>query len=88
MGVVARLQPVKGHRYFIEAASRIAAVEPNAHFVLVGDGALRREIEEQAARLGVNDRVHLLGDRSDAAMIAAGFDVACRRRCTKGCPTR
>jgi L-malate glycosyltransferase len=86
IGIVARLQPVKGHRYFIEAAGRIAAVEPKAHFLLVGDGALRREIEEQAARLGVNDRVHLLGDRRDAALIAAGFDVAVSASLSEGLP--
>ena len=86
IGIVARLQPVKGHRYFVEAASRIAAVEPKAHFLLVGDGALRREIEEQAARLGVNDRVHLLGDRRDAALIAAGFDVAVSASLSEGLP--
>jgi glycosyltransferase involved in cell wall biosynthesis len=86
IGIVARLQPVKGHRYFIEAAGRIAAVEPKAHFLLVGDGALRREIEEQAARLGVNDRVHLLGDRRDAALIAAGFDVAVLASLHEGLP--
>jgi glycosyltransferase involved in cell wall biosynthesis len=86
IGLVARLQPVKGHRYFIEAASRIAAVEPNAHFLLVGDGALRREIEEQAVRLGVDHRVHLLGDRNDAASIAAGFDVAVLASLHEGLP--
>jgi len=86
IGLVARLQPVKGHRYFIEAASRVAAVEPNAHFLLVGDGALRREIEEQAALLGVNDRVHLLGARDDAASIAAGFDVAALASLHEGLP--
>jgi glycosyltransferase involved in cell wall biosynthesis len=86
IGLVARLQPVKGHRYFIEAASRIAAVEPKAHFLLVGDGALRREIEEQAARLGAGDRVHLLGARSDAALIAAGFDVAVLASLHEGLP--
>src|SRR5262249_22749043 len=86
IGIVARLQPVKGHRYFIEAAGRIAAVEPKAHFLLVGDGALRREIEEQAARVGVNDRVHLLGDRNDAALIAAGFDVAVSASLHEGLP--
>jgi glycosyltransferase involved in cell wall biosynthesis len=86
IGLVARLQPVKGHRYFIEAASRIAAVEPKAHFLLVGDGALRREIEEQAARLGVGDRAHLLGARSDAASIAAGFDVAVLASLHEGFP--
>jgi len=86
IGLVARLQPVKGHRYFIEAASRVAAVEPNAHFLLVGDGALRREIEDQAARLGVHDRVHLLGARKDAASIAAGFDVAALASLHEGLP--
>src|SRR5262247_1183887 len=86
IGLVARLQPVKGHRYFIEAAGRIAAVEPKAHFLLVGDGALRREIEEQAARVGVNDRVHLLGARHDAALIAAGFDVAVSASLSEGLP--
>src|SRR5262249_46879400 len=85
-GPVARCQPVKGHRYFIEAASRVAAVEPNAHFLLVGDGALRREIEEQAALLGVSDRVHLLGARDDAASIAAGFDVAALASLHEGLP--
>jgi L-malate glycosyltransferase len=84
IGLVARLQPVKGHRYFIEAAGRIAAVEPKAHFLLVGDGALRGEIEEQAARAGVNDRVHLLGARNDAALIAAGFDVAVSASLSEG----
>ena len=86
IGLVARLQPVKGHRYFIAAASRIAAAEPNAHFLLVGDGALRREIEEQAAQAGVNDRVHLLGARDDAATIAAGFDVAVSASLSEGLP--
>jgi len=86
IGLVARLQPVKGHRYFIEAASRIAAVEPKAHFLLVGEGALRREIEEQATRLGAGDRVHLLGDRNDAALVSAGFDVAVLASLSEGLP--
>src|SRR5262244_1008984 len=68
------------------AAGRIAAGEPKAHFLLIGDGALRREIEEQAARVGVNDRVHLLGPRNDAALIAAGFDVAVSASLHEGLP--
>lgn len=86
IGLVARLQPVKGHRYFIEAASRIAVAEPKAHFLMVGAGALRREIEEHAARLGLADRAHLLGARSDAASIAAGFDVAVLASLHEGLP--
>ncbi|MBO0858279.1 MAG: glycosyltransferase [Chloracidobacterium sp.] len=86
IGFVARLQPVKGHRFFIEAACRVVAVEPKAHFLLVGDGALRPEIEQQAARLGVSDHVHLLGARDDAVSIAAGFDVAASASLSEGLP--
>ncbi|HEX5086047.1 MAG TPA: glycosyltransferase [Blastocatellia bacterium] len=86
IGLVARLQPVKGHRYFIEAASRIAAAEPKAHFLLVGEGALRSEIEERASRLGLGARMRLLGARSDAALIAAGFDVAVLASLHEGFP--
>lgn len=86
VGIVARLQPVKGHRYFIEAASQVARVMAKTHFVLVGDGALRQEIEAQAAQLGLNGRVHLLGDRSHAARITAGFDVAVLASLHEGLP--
>ncbi len=86
VGMVARLQPVKGHRYFIEAAGRIASAEPDAHFVLAGDGALRQEIETQAAQLGLTGRLHLLGDRADASRLAAGFDVAVLSSLHEGLP--
>lgn len=86
VGMVARLQPVKGHRYFIEAAGHVAQVEPDTHFLLVGDGALRPEIKAQAAQLGLADRVHLLGDRSEASRIVAGFDVAVLSSLHEGLP--
>ncbi|HVF89193.1 MAG TPA: glycosyltransferase [Blastocatellia bacterium] len=83
-GMVARLQPVKGHRYFIEAAS-IARV-PDAHFVLVGDGPLKSEILQQAAALGIGGRVHLLGDRKDARRLVSAFDVAVLSSLHEGLP--
>jgi glycosyltransferase involved in cell wall biosynthesis len=86
IGLVARMEQVKGHRYFIDAASRIAAVEPKAHFLLVGDGSLRPEIEEQVARLGLGARAHFLGARGGAALIAAGFDVAVLASLHEGLP--
>ncbi len=86
IGMVARLQPVKGHRYFIEAAAQVAKADADAHFVLVGDGALRRDIETQAAQFGLTGRVHLLGDRPNAARIAAGFDVAVLTSLHEGLP--
>jgi glycosyltransferase involved in cell wall biosynthesis len=86
VGIVARLQPVKGHRYFLEAAARVAAVEPDAHFVLVGGGDLREEIENRVAQLGLAGRAHLLGERGDAAGIPAAFDVAVLASLHEGLP--
>ena len=61
VGKVARLSPQKGHDYFVEAARIIAAAEPRARFVLVGDGILRGEIEETARRHGILDRFVFTG---------------------------
>jgi glycosyltransferase involved in cell wall biosynthesis len=86
VGVVARLQEVKGHRFFIEAAAKVVRSEPDAHFVLVGDGPLRNEITDQAAELGIIDRVHLLGDRTDVTRLISGFDLLVLSSLHEGLP--
>lgn len=86
IGMVANLLPVKGHRYFIEAASLVSKAESDVHFVLVGEGSLRPEIEEQARDLGIADRLHLLGHRSDAASIVASFHISVLSSLHEGLP--
>lgn len=86
VGMVARLQPVKGHRFFIEAAARVSENIANAHFVLVGDGPLRREIERQVEECGISDRVHLLGDRTDVERLVASFDLSVLASLHEGLP--
>ncbi|HKX33637.1 MAG TPA: glycosyltransferase [Blastocatellia bacterium] len=86
VGSVARLQPVKGHKYLLEAVQRIMKTEPRVRLVLVGDGELRGELLQQASQLGIGDRVHLLGDRQDASQIAAAFDVAVLASLHEGLP--
>jgi glycosyltransferase involved in cell wall biosynthesis len=86
VGVTARLQPVKGHRYLIEAAAQVVRINPGAHFVLVGDGPLRGEIENQIAQLGITENVHLLGDRKDAPRLAAAFDLVVLASLHEGLP--
>ena len=61
VGKIARLFPLKGHHAFLEAAARIAAREPECRFLLVGDGILRRDLEEEARRLGIGDRTVFAG---------------------------
>jgi glycosyltransferase involved in cell wall biosynthesis len=49
------------------AASRI----PNAHLVIVGDGPDAAAVERRAEELGVRDRLHMLGQVTDAQKYAA-----------------
>jgi len=86
VGMVAKLRSEKGHCLLVEAARRIAHSLDDVHFVLVGDGPLRHEIELQAEQSGISDRVHLLGDRLDAAGLCAGFDVAVLASLREGFP--
>ena len=76
VGMIARMNHrVKNHDIFLRAAARVAASFPNAEFVLVGDGPLRPEFEQQAGALGIANRVRFLGDRRDIPAILASLDV-------------
>jgi glycosyltransferase involved in cell wall biosynthesis len=78
IGKVARLFPQKGHDHFMKAARLIAAREPRARFLLVGDGILRADLEREATEMGLRDRFVFAGlvtpDRVPALMQA--MDVA------------
>ncbi len=61
VGKIARLVPLKGHREFLAAARRIAAVEPTTQFLLVGDGALRGELERLVSEAGLAKQTRFAG---------------------------
>jgi colanic acid/amylovoran biosynthesis glycosyltransferase len=58
---VARLGPQKGLHILIEAVAKVAPERPDLRVVIVGDGPLRDQLEEQAARLGVSGNIHFAG---------------------------
>ncbi|MCM1028054.1 MAG: glycosyltransferase [Pseudoflavonifractor sp.] len=54
----------------------MALLPDSAHLFLVGDGERRPQLEELVKQLGLSQRVHLLGVRTDVAELLAGADVA------------
>ena len=74
-GTVARLGPEKNHEMFLDVAAQTAKDMADAQFVLVGDGAMRTSLQQRAVQLGIENRVHFLGCRSDVAEILNLFDV-------------
>lgn len=77
VGMVARMNAhYKNHAGFLRLAATIHAKMPEVEFVLVGDGPLRGELEEQAAAVGLGQRTIFLGDRRDIPAVLASLDVA------------
>ena len=67
-----RLTAVKGFADLLEAADALPA---DVDVVVFGDGPERARLEAQRARLRTGARVHLAGERPDAAECVAAADV-------------
>ncbi len=77
VGMIARMNArSKNHHLFLRTAARLRSRFPSLQFVIVGDGPLRPEIEQQAEELGLRDHVLFLEDRQDAAALLASMDVS------------
>ena len=79
IGIMARLDPMKGHRVFLEAAAQALSRNPALHFVVLGSGSAERQanLREQASKLGLGDRVIWAGERRDANAVLAALDLHC-----------
>lgn len=75
VGMVGRLEPVKGSGLFIEAAAMISKTFPSARFIIAGEGSLRQSMEKSARELGLGDRVIFTGWIEDAREVMAVMDV-------------
>jgi len=75
IGTVTRLHESKGNRYLIDAAAVVARERPKVRFVFVGEGPLQPDLEAQAERLGIADRVTFLGFQRDIPAATAGFHI-------------
>jgi len=75
VGVVGRLAPEKGHAVLIDAMPAILEMRPRAKFVFVGKGRSREAIEAQLARMGLADKVQVLGFRTDVPRLLKAMDL-------------
>lgn len=75
VGMVGRLERVKGPEIFVEAAAAVAKKLPNTKFILAGEGSLRKILEEKAALLGLGDKMIFAGWREDVPEILSILDM-------------
>ncbi len=75
IGSIGRLSAEKGFDVLLRAAAALAAERPTLHVLLVGEGPQRPALSDLAASLGLGDRVHMPGLRTDTPVIYRLFDV-------------
>jgi glycosyltransferase involved in cell wall biosynthesis len=75
VGMVSRLEPIKGPLDFVEAARYIAEKFPAAKFILVGEGSLRNSLEDKIRSLGLKEKFILTGWRDDVRRVISSFDL-------------
>jgi glycosyltransferase involved in cell wall biosynthesis len=85
IGNVSCFKPQKGLHDFIKACSILRA-RKDYHFVLVGDGVLREELQKQSFEAGLQDRLHMLGWRRDVRKILPEFDMILHTAYFEGLP--
>ncbi|MGH2483691.1 MAG: glycosyltransferase family 4 protein, partial [Candidatus Limnocylindria bacterium] len=78
IGVVARLEPEKGHRYLLEALPAIIEAVPNAWLLLVGEGSQTDALRARAGSLplAARQRVVIAGFQTDVEAVTQALDVA------------
>jgi|LSQX01.2.fsa_nt_gb glycosyltransferase involved in cell wall biosynthesis len=70
---VGELNVNKNHQAVIKAVAEMK--DPSVHYVICGGGALEDRLRNLAHQLGVGDRVHLIGFRTDVVQIAKSVDL-------------
>lgn len=75
VGSAVRFNPEKGLNYLLDAMPTVLEHCPDTYLLLVGDGPLRGELETQATRLGVRQRVLFAGFHSDPRPYLALMDA-------------
>jgi glycosyltransferase involved in cell wall biosynthesis len=72
---VGRFVPYKGYRFLIQAAHRLTDYLPRIHWLLVGDGDERSDLERLSKDLGLEQVVHFTGWLARPQLALAVGDV-------------
>jgi len=75
VGHVGGLRKPKNHQTFVDVAERVSKRFENVHFLLVGEGELRQQIELEVAKRGLSNRFVFAGNRHDVPRMLAVMDV-------------
>lgn len=99
IGVVSRLESIKGMDLVVPAFAQVKACHPEMQLLIVGDGSLRKQMEEQVHKAGLEEAVEFAGrqpqeklssyyDRIDILLMPSrseGFGLTAIEGMARGC---
>jgi glycosyltransferase involved in cell wall biosynthesis len=86
VATVGTLRKAKGHAFLIDAVAMVVPQYPNLHFLFIGDGELKTELQAQVQSLNLSGNIHFLGNRSDVATLLAASDFFVSSSLWEGLP--
>lgn len=99
IGIVSRLEYIKGMDLVVPAFAQVKACHPEMQLLIVGDGSLRKQLEKQAHKAGLEETVEFAGrqpqeklssyyDRIDILLMPSrseGFGLTAIEGMARGC---
>ncbi|MBF0386806.1 MAG: glycosyltransferase [Candidatus Omnitrophica bacterium] len=78
--IVGRINPIKGHTYFLKAMAKVMRQQPFVRARIIGDAPANKQAYKESLlllvrRLGIQDKVEFLGNRSDIPQLLADSDA-------------
>lgn len=88
IGLIARIDPIKGHPTFIRAASIVVKKRKDVKFVCVGDGSdnYKRDLFRLAIDRGLEQQLIWAGERQDMNAVYNALDIAAQSSYSEGFP--
>jgi glycosyltransferase involved in cell wall biosynthesis len=86
VAIIARLHPIKNHFMFVEMAKTLLSLGVEADFWIIGEGSMRKQIEEQIDRDDLSHCIKLLGLRHDVDQALKHIDVVVLTSKSESCP--
>lgn len=86
VGCVGRLRKEKNQVFLVDVMEELLKVRPNAILVCAGDGPCEEDVQKRAIEKGIEDKVVLLGVRTDIPDVMQAMDVLAMPSIFEGLP--
>lgn len=86
IGYIGRLDANKNVSFLLQAVFQLRSQFPNLRAIIVGDGPLRIQLEEETRSLNLNKVVKFIGDRAHAEELIPAFNVLSVTSKSEGMP--